>query len=314
MYKITIMLLTLFFSGSALAAGQPIPDYTAEKIARHTWVIHGPMELPNPSNRGFMNNPAFIITPGGVVVVDPGSSVQVGEMVLRQIEKVTDAPVIAVFNSHIHGDHWLGNQAIRAKYPKAKILGHKKMIEMVEAGEGENWLDIMHRMTEGATAGTKVVKPDTAVDNQQRFTFGGHHFAVIHLGKAHTATDIMLHYMEDDVLFTGDNAGNKRILRVDHGSFKGNIDTLQAAIELKPKHVVPGHGKSGGVEILQTYQTYLATIYREVQKGYDEDLSDFEMKPKIHTALKAYHDWGGYEDELGKHISETYLEIESAGF
>jgi len=313
--KSLFTLLTVFvFSTAGMAAGSAVPDYPADKISEHTYVIHGPMELPNPKNRGFMNNPAFILTPGGVVVIDPGSSVQAGEMVLRQIARVTRDPVIAVFDSHIHGDHWLGNQAIREKYPQAKIYAHKTMIEMVEQGEGNTWLDIMHRMTEGATEGTRVVKPDTALSGRQSLTLGGHRFDIIHLGKAHTATDIMVHYREDDVLFTGDNAGNRRILRVDHGSFKGNIDTLQAAIDLKPKHVVPGHGQTGGVDILQAYQTYLATIYREVQKGYDEDLSDFEMKPKIHAALKDYHDWPGYEDELGKHISETYLEIESAGF
>ncbi len=314
MNKALITLLAFFFSFSALAGGKTVPDHPAEKIAANTYVIHGPTELPNPANRGFMNNPAFILTPKGVVVIDPGSSVQVGEMVLRQIEKVTDAPVIAVFNSHIHGDHWLGNDAIRAKYPQARIYGHKQMIAMVEQGEGENWLGIMDSMTEGATAGTRVVKPDTAVDNRQTLEIGGHRFAIIHLGKAHTATDIMVHYQQDDVLFTGDNAGNRRILRVDHGSFKGNADTLQAAIEMKPKHVVPGHGKTGGVEILEQYRNYLATLYREVEKGYDEDLSDFEMKPRIHTVLQAFHDWGGYEEELGRHISQAYLEIEAAGF
>ena len=313
--KHLVTLFTLFvFSHAGFAADRTVPDYPAEKISDHTWVIHGPKELPNPANKGFMNNPAFILTPKGVVVIDPGSSVHVGEMVLRQIEKVTQAPVIAVFDSHIHGDHWLGNQAIKAKYPNARIYGHKKMIEMVDQGEGDNWVDIMQRMTEGATEGTKVVKPDAAVDGRQTLNIGGHQFSIIHLGPAHTATDIMVHYQQDDVLFTGDNAGNERILRIDHGSFKGNIDTLQAGIDLKPKHVVPGHGKTGGVDILKNYQTYLATIYKEVKKGYDQDLSDFEMKPKIHAALKAFHSWPGYEDELGKHISETYLEIESADF
>ena len=169
-------------------------------------------------------------------------------------------------------------------------------------------------MTEGATSGTRVVEPDTAVIGKEELTIGGHHFEVIHIGKAHTATDIMILYKEDKVLFTGDNAGNDRILRIDHGSFKGNIETLQVGIDAKPEHVVPGHGKTGGIEVLKKYQTYLSTIYRAVAKGYDEDLSDFEMKPHIYKALKAYHSWSGFEDELGKHISEAYLEIESAEF
>ena len=120
-------------------------------------MIHGPTELPSPSNQGFMNNPAFVVTDEGVVVIDPGSSVQVGEMVLARIEKVTDKPILAVFNSHIHGDHWLGNQAIRAKYPDVPIYGHERVPPKVEAGAGTEWVDLMLSMTEKATAGTGVV-------------------------------------------------------------------------------------------------------------------------------------------------------------
>jgi len=54
-----------------------------------------------------------VLTAKGVVVVDPGSSVQVGEMLLKKIATVTKDPVIAVFNTHIHGDHWLGNDRHR---------------------------------------------------------------------------------------------------------------------------------------------------------------------------------------------------------
>mgnify|MGYP001819520599 FL=1 len=38
------------------------------------------------------------------------------------------------------------------------------------------------------------------------------------------------------------------------------------------------------------------------------------MKPKIHAKLDDYHDWSGYEDELGKHISIAYLEVEAEAF
>jgi hypothetical protein len=51
-----------------------------------------------------------------------------------------------------------------------------------------------------------------------------------------------------------------------------------------------------------------------VQQGYENDMSDFEIKPAILEKTRKFHDWSGYEDELGKHISEAYLEIEAADF
>ena len=111
-----------------------LDNFKAEQVSNHVWVIHGPLELPNEKNEGFMNNPAFIVTDGGVVVVDPGSSVHTGNMLLREIRKVTDKPVIAVFDTHVHGDHWLGNDAIKRAFPEADIYAHDKTISMIEAG------------------------------------------------------------------------------------------------------------------------------------------------------------------------------------
>ena len=291
-----------------------LDGFSAEKVSKHVYVIHGPLELPNETNEGFMNNPAFVVTDDGVVVIDPGSSVHTGNMLLREIRKVTDMPVIAVFDTHIHGDHWLGNDAIERAYPDATIYAHQKTITMIDNGEGHNWLDLMYSMTKGATDGTKIVNAEEALNGGEDLSIGGHQFQIYHYGQAHTVTDIMILYKQDNVLFTGDNVSNKRLIRLVDASFKGSIETIEAAKNLKPAVVVPGHGKTGGTELLDNYQDYLSTLYSQVSKYFDEDLSDFEMKPLIHKELADYHDWSGYEDELGKHISGAYLEVEAAAF
>jgi len=63
-----------------------------------------------------MNNPAFIVTDKSVVVVDPDSTEKSGEMLLKQIARVTDKPVCHVFNTQVHGDHWLANDAIVQRF------------------------------------------------------------------------------------------------------------------------------------------------------------------------------------------------------
>jgi glyoxylase-like metal-dependent hydrolase (beta-lactamase superfamily II) len=304
----------LIFAPMQMSHAGYLDEFRADKVSSHVYVIHGPLELPNENNEGFMNNPAFIITNSGVVVIDPGSSVHTGNMLLREIRRITDKPVIAVFDTHVHGDHWLGNDAIQRAYPDADIYAHHKTISMIDQGEGQSWLDLMHDMTKGATDGTSIVNARDALKGGEDMTIGGHQFQIIHHGQAHTVTDIMILHKQDNVLFTGDNVTNKRIIRMVDASFKGNIETIETAKNLKPAVVVPGHGKTGGVELLDSYQTYLATLYKNVSKYFEEDMSDFEMKPIIHDELAEYHDWSGYEDELGKHISGAYLEIEAAAF
>ena len=55
-------------------AGTPVPDYTADRVSDHVYVIHGPTDTPNPENLGFMNNPALVIGSDSVMILDPGGS------------------------------------------------------------------------------------------------------------------------------------------------------------------------------------------------------------------------------------------------
>ena len=307
----------LLVAGAAYALHKAAPlrgEWVPEQISPGVYVIHGPTELPSPSNQGFMNNPAFVVTDEGVVVIDPGSSVQVGEMVLERIEKVTDKPILAVFNSHIHGDHWLGNQAIRAKYPQVPIYGHERVGPKVVAGAGVEWIELMLNLTEQATAGTEVVSADHPVKDGDVIEVGGLTYLIMNNDKAHTDTDIMLYVKELNVMFLGDNGGYGRILRLEGGSFAGNIVALENAMATGATVFVPGHGRSGGIEVPTAYRDYLQTLYSTVQQGVDEGLADFEIRPLLMPKLEPWSQWAGFDIELGKHISGAYLEAEAAAF
>ena len=305
-----------FFSQATLAdkAPQLKASYQAKQVADGVYVIHGPKGVPSPENQGFMNNPAFVMTADGVVVIDPGSSVQVGEMVLAQIRKITDKPVVAVFDTHVHGDHWLGNQAIAEAFPKVRIYAHPKMIERVEKGAGAQWLEVMMDMTKGATAGTKVVSANSPVDEGSVITVGGVAFHVLHDGKSHTDNDIMLHLPPKGVIFLGDNAGYGRMLRLNDGSFQGNIRNLNRALATDARVFVPGHGPTAGPEAATEYRDYLQTVYDGVKEFFEDDLSDFEIKPKLLPRLARWKDWTDFDSLVGSHVSLAYLEVEAAEF
>ncbi len=312
MIRLPLFLLCLL--AIAFPAVAEVPDHPAEQLAARTWVIHGPLGLPSPQNRGFMNNPAFVLTDAGVVVIDPGSSVQAGRMVLRQIRKITDRPVTHVLNSHVHGDHWLGNQAFAEAFPGVKILAHPEMIARARAGAAEQWVRTMESMTDGATAGTRAVLPDAAVDDAQVLRIDGLTFRILAPPKAHSHTDIMILVEEEGVLFLGDNVLHRRIGRMDDGTFRGNVAAIDIALASPAKIFVPGHGRSGGREVVEPYRRYLAELYAGVKALYEEGLTDFEMKPKLLPRFAFWRDWSGFEDEFGKHISLALLEVEQAEF
>ena len=288
--------------------------YSFESVTKNTWVMHGPRELPNPENKGFMNNPAVVKTSAGLVVIDPGSTVHVGKHVLNAIKKFSTQNVVAVFNTHIHGDHWLANLAIKVAYPNVKIYGHQEMLNQVAGGEGDNWVTLMHDMTDGASDGTMVVAPDHAVNGNDVITIGDTQFKIHHYGIAHTNTDIMIEAIENSVVFLGDNVLAQRIPRMSDGTFQGTIDTIKKVLESNAKTYVPGHGPTGGKAMVEDYINYLSLIYKAAQSAFEEDLDSSDVLTITKKSTAAYKDWAGYEEQLGPHGAQAFSEVEAAEF
>ena len=314
-YLISLVVLSVTVASAAADRGAAIKQhYAAQRIAGDTYVIHGPLAIPNPENQGFMNNPAIIVSSEGLVIIDPGSTVQAGEMVIAEARKISDKPIVATFSTHIHGDHWLGNQAIREAYPEARLYAHPEMIAEAKAGEAQVWVDRLLSLTRGASAGTVAVIPDLPVDDGDVIKIGNKTFSITHRGIAHTKTDIMIRVLEDDVYFLGDNSPNKRMGRIDDGSFTGLLATLDVALEANAAHYVPGHGPSGDRSIVVSYRGLISSIYEGARRYYDEGLSDFEMKPKIIETLGEWQSWGDFDEAIGRFISLAVLEAEQHAF
>ncbi len=312
------LLLAFCFAASSAALADPparveslLRNYPLTKIAAHTYVILGLLGEPSPQNQGFMNNPGFVITKDSVVVIDPGSNVQTGRMLLKQIRSMTNLPVSHVFDTHVHGDHWMGNQAFRDAFPKAQFIGHAEMIKKLKAGEAENWLSLMNNLTQGYSKETQAVIPAVAATDGEVFKIGGMSFRIHAPENAHSHSDIMIEAVEESVVFTGDNVLNQRIGRMDDATFKGNIAACDVIAKVNAKHYVPGHGPAGDVGIVKNFRQYLATLYDETKKLHEAGKADYEMKPQIVAKLKPYQSWNGFDQQVGKQISLAMLEIES---
>jgi glyoxylase-like metal-dependent hydrolase (beta-lactamase superfamily II) len=309
----TLILISLSLSNVAFSKETTgiMDKFDAIKIAAHTWGVFGPLTAPNPENKGFMNNPVFVITDKSVVVIDPGSSVQVGRALLAKIRKKTDKPITHVFNSHVHGDHWLGNQAFVEVNPDVKIYAHPEMIEEAKDGEGQNWVDLMETLTEGATTGTEASYPTVALENNQEVKIDNITIKA-HLNEiAHTKTDAMYQIIEDKVLITGDNAFNDRMPRLDDGSFVGNMMAMDVGLALNIDVVVPGHGASGSKDVLRNFRKFLYITYDTSKNLLDDDMEAFEMKPIIVKKLEKFQEWDNFEGAIGKLISVAVLEAEN---
>jgi glyoxylase-like metal-dependent hydrolase (beta-lactamase superfamily II) len=298
--------------------GPPMPDIKPERLGKNTWMIFAKDGFPTQANQGMMANITFVVTPKGVVVLDSGGSWQIGQMAIRMIKTVTPLPVIAVFNSHYHGDHWLGNHAFVEAYGKdLPIYALPFTQQQIAGAEGNLWRSLMERWTNQATLGTKVFAPNRTVEHGQVLNIGGMDFKMHFYGKAHCSSDLSVQVMGEGLTHVGDIAMDNRIANMDDGTYLGTFkyyDALQAAVG--EQLWVPGHGRASK-GLLKTYGTFMKGIWEPCEQAVKDGVSldaakalvlkDPRVAPHINTM-------DGFEANIGKYTSLAYLEAEKENF
>lgn len=298
--------------------GPAVADIPAQQLSKHVWMIYSPDGFPTPQNRGMMANIVFVVTSVGVVVIDSGASLQIGQMAIRMIRKVTDKPVVAVFNSHYHGDHWLGNHAFVKTYgDKLPIYSLASSIAKLKGAEANLWRGLMERWTNQSTIGTQVVIPNTAVQHGQVIQFGDVSLRMHHYGTAHTPSDLSVEIVQDKVTAVGDIAMTNRIANMDEGSYPGTFKYYKALMAATGEQLwVPGHGRARH-DLLKTYGDFMAGIWEPSLKAVEDGKSEAEARaavmkdPRVASRAKTMD---GFEGNIGKYISLAYLEAEKVAF
>lgn len=298
--------------------GPALRDHPLHQVSPHVWMIHSPDGFPTPENQGMMCNLTFIDTAQGLVVVDSGASVQIGEMAIRQIRRQWQKPVVAIINTHYHGDHWLGNHAFVDAYgAELPIYAHPGTIREIEGVQGKLWRTLLEQWTNQATMGTRIVPPRLALEDGGQLRFGDVTLRLHHFGTAHTPYDLCVEVVEDQLTCVGDLAMDRRIANMDDGSYLG---TLKAYAQLEQRTAsriwLPGHGEPGA-GVLQWNRELFEGIYRPCEQAVKDGLPLEEAKALVlrdpRVASRA-RETKGFDMNIGKYVSLAYLEAEAASF
>jgi glyoxylase-like metal-dependent hydrolase (beta-lactamase superfamily II) len=298
--------------------GPPVPDVPPVQLSPRVWMVYAQDGFPTAANQGLMASVIFVVTQKGVLVFDSGASLQIGQMAIRMIRTVTPQPVIAVFNSHYHGDHWLGNHAfVEAFGPELPICALAHTQAQIQGTEGNQWRSMMERWTNQATLGTQVVAPNRVVQHGQVLDYGDVQVKLHHYGTAHTPSDLCLEVVQDRVTCVGDIAMGNRIANIDDGSYVGTFKCYEALQKAAGDQLwVPGHGRASR-DLLQRYGAFLCGIYepclqavkdgRPIESAKAAVLQD----PRVASRAKAMQ---GFDSNIGKYVSLAYLEAEKEAF
>ncbi|QWD61558.1 MBL fold metallo-hydrolase [Polynucleobacter sp. MWH-UH25E] len=232
------------FCGLTIAHNAVVADEVLVKpiqVAPHTYFIQGRPEMGSSANQNFISNAGFVVTPGGVVVMDALGSPVLAKKLIAEIRKVSNQKIVAVIVSHYHADHIYGLQEF------------KKIGATIYAqGEGRNYLSsetakqrlIASRVdfAPWVNEKTSLVPADVWIDKAFTLKVGGVDFLITRVGPAHAPEDLMVYVPSEKVLFAGDLVFRGRIPFVGNADSKGWLLALDEIERLNPDTVIPGHG------------------------------------------------------------------------
>ncbi|GAB7104194.1 MBL fold metallo-hydrolase [Streptomyces phaeofaciens JCM 4814] len=177
-----------------------------------------------------------------------------------------------VLNTHHHGDHTFGN-AVAA--PGATVVGHElARTEMAERGEAlkQVWPDTDW----GDLGGIELSLPTVTFTDRLTVYVDDLAVELIHVGPAHTNSDVVVWLPGQRVLFAGDVLMPGCTPYVLAGSVLGSLRAVERLRALAPRVVVGGHGPVAGPGILDETEAYLRWLGRLADEGLAAGLTPYE--------------------------------------
>lgn len=251
----TWLALACLAAASPAAAQQDFSDVEikVEKLAPGVAVLFG---------RG--GNIGLSYGEDGNVLVDDQYA-PLTEKILAAVRTLDPDPVRFVVNTHWHSDHTGGNENLGDA--GAVIMAHQNVRTRMSTDQ------FMRRFNSTVPASPKAALPVVTFGDGVGLHLNGDTLHVIHVAKAHTDGDSLVHWQNGDVLHMGDTFFHQATLPfIDIGS-GGSIDGLIAAanrgLELAGPNtkIIPGHGPMATRADLAAYRDMLVDVRAKVASG-----------------------------------------------
>jgi len=186
-------------------------------------------------------NSGVIIGDDSVMIIEAQATPRLANKVIECVRSVTDKPISHVVLTHYHAVRVLGASAFGADQI---IMGDKARAMVVERGQ-EDWdseFQRFPRLFEGHESIPGLTYPTTTFSEDMTVYLGNRRIDLMHLGRAHTAGDIVIHVPDENVMFTGDIVEYHSACYCGDGHFSDWGDTLDAISSFDVDAIAPGRG------------------------------------------------------------------------
>jgi len=238
-------------------------------------------------------NIGIIVGTRATLVVDAGMGPRNGQVVLRELAKVSKNAGVYFTTTHFHPEHVTGVQAFP---PSTRILRSEAQEEEVKQKQPQFISNFSKRTPEikALLQDVKPRPPDILFDHELKLDLGGVTARLFLIGPGHTRGDTAIYIEEDKVLFTGDVVVNRffPIFPDPDASGKNWLVILKQLETLQPRTIVPGHGEVGDAALVAKEQSYLKSLQARVAEMKAQGKSDKEAARLLTPEFQMkYPDW-----------------------
>ena len=215
-------------------------------------------------------NSGVIIGDESAMIIEAQATPRLANKVIECVRSVTDKPISHVVLTHYHAVRVLGASAFNADQI---IMSDMARAMVVERGQ-EDWdseFQRFPRLFEGHESIPGLTWPTTTFDGSMSLYLGNRRVDLMHLGRAHTAGDIVINVPDQNVMFTGDIVEYHSACYCGDGHFADWGDTLDNIKSFEVDAIAPGRGDAlVGQDMvnraIESTRDFVESTYRPVAK------------------------------------------------
>jgi glyoxylase-like metal-dependent hydrolase (beta-lactamase superfamily II) len=258
-------------------------------------------------------NSGVIIGDDAVMIVEAQATPRLAGKVIEQVRKVTDKPITHVTLTHYHAVRVLGASAFNAQ----QIIMSEMARGMVAERGQEDWdseFQRFPRLFEGHESIPGLTYPTTTFTDRMTVYLGNRRVDLMHLGRAHTAGDIVVHVPDENVMFTGDIVEYRSACYCGDGFFGDWGATLSAIKAYDVDAIAPGRGDAlvGSESVnaaIENTRDFITSTYQPAARVAARGGSLKQAWDAVREACDPkFSDYAIYEHCLPFNVSRAYDE------
>jgi glyoxylase-like metal-dependent hydrolase (beta-lactamase superfamily II) len=261
-----LLLLAPFLVLASLALwvsrGEAQPG-TVKEIVPGVWFREGEIK-----EMGHCNN--VIIEMKDYLIVIDANFPSGAELALAAAKKVSSKPVRYVFDTHHHGDHAYGNPVWTKA--GATTLAYVGVAEEMRRYEPAGWQGAAKTRKDVAALNLPTAEPPKQTFKDTPFVLEDETRRVeLHFfGWAHTRGDGFAFLPKEGLVATGDAIVNGPFNFTGHGNTGNWPSVIRKVKALGFRHVLPGHGGAGGMEIVDGQMRFFEELNKAVEAAFKQ--------------------------------------------